>query len=215
MSRSAGPAEDAGDASPVTLLDQPALNLADARAKLDRLMRRRRGLSLGTILLVLIGAVLLRAGNASLGVSVLLGAAIALGLAALAHGDRGRLLTRLVAQGDAWPLDEVRAFERRLLSPRERARLARGLRQAAIVGVSGVSATTLIPPARAALVAVELARLAALFGDTRRAIDARAAALCRRMLCDAALSPLYNPHLSDSDLTRLVAAIRARLADRP
>ena len=41
------------------------------------------------------------------------------------------------------------------------------------------------------------------------AVAPASAALCRRMLCEAAVSPLYNASLSEEDLARLLRAISA------
>jgi hypothetical protein len=193
----------------VLLLDQPPLDVEAARATLAHLRRRAHGLAWCAALLTALGGLLLLRSGGGWGVPVLIGAATAATLAALAHGDRRRLLTRLVAQDDAERLDEVRAFAGQLLSRRERARLARSLAQAAAAGAPGLHELGVIRSDRAHAAAAELSELARTFGDPRVVLQPRAVALCRRLLCDAALSPLYNPNLPESDLARVLAVIRA------
>ena len=120
----------------------------------------------------------------------------------------------LVAQDDAWALPEVRAHARELLRPRERSRLARSLELAARAGDPGFHDMGLVRSDRAWPVAGELRRLARAIGDPAVGLRAPAAALCRRLLCDAAASPLYNPNLPESDLPRLIGLIGAGILDR-
>jgi len=192
----------------VSLLDEPPLGLQIARGRLAELNRRvRHRLEWALAVAVLGVLVLVLYGGGSAGVPLLIGAGAGLLLMANACDDRRRLLVRLVAQDDAWAIDEVRSAAGRLLSSKERGRLSRGLRLAAEAGTPGPQDFAVVRPERAYTVADRLRRLAATIGDTRIPVPAAAVALCRRLLSESFLSPLYNPHLSERDLDRILRAI--------
>jgi hypothetical protein len=192
----------------VSLLDQPPLDLDVARARLATLRAAFIHRALAGALVEVAGLILLARTGGRWAAPLLLGGAVAFVLAALSRGDRDRLLVRLVAQDDAWSLAEVRGFASRLLSPRRRARLARGLALAAAAGEPGLHEYGTIRPERAMAVVEELQWLAGVVADASVPLHPAAAALCRRLLCDAALSPLYNPRIPERDVRRLVAVIR-------
>jgi hypothetical protein len=185
-------------------LDLPRLDLERAFHRLRELRVRGRHLAALTLGLALAGAALVAAVNGSVGVPLLIGAAGALGLLGLCRSDRSRLLVALVAQGDAWALDGVRDAAERLCSPRELRRLARGLRDAAAAGMTGAQVSMMVNPARAGDVRDRLLALAERLSDPPVKVSAPAAAICRRLLCDAQHSPLYNPHVPERDLGRVL-----------
>jgi hypothetical protein len=185
-------------------LDLPQLDLERAFHRLGELRVRGRHLAALTLGLALAGAALVAAVNGSVGVPLLIGAAGALGLLGLCRSDRSRLLVALVAQGDAWALDGVRDAAERLCSPRELRRLAQGLRDAAAAGMTGAQVSMMVNPARAGDVRDRLLALAERLSDPPVKVSAPAAAICRRLLCDAQHSPLYNPHVPERDLGRVL-----------
>jgi hypothetical protein len=150
-------------------------------------------------------------GDGALGIPLLIGAAGAFALVGLSHGDRRRLLVALVAQGDAWSVDGVAALAERLQSPRERRRIADGLRAAADVG-QGAQLFMIVNPPRADAVRGRLVTLAERFGDPLVSVSAQTAAICRRLLCDAQNSPLYNAHLPEDDLQRVLDLVDRELS---
>jgi hypothetical protein len=186
------------------LLDLPQLNLDHALARLRELRDRSRHLVALTLVLAAAGALLVVAVSASAGVPLLIGAAGALGLLGLCRSDRTRLLVALVAQGDAWALDGVRNAAERLRSPRELRRLARGLRAAAAAGMTGAQISMMVDPARAGDVRDRLLALAERLSDPLVKVSAPAVAVSHRLLCDAQHSPLYNPHVPERDLARVL-----------
>jgi hypothetical protein len=193
------------------LLDPQPINLDDAVRLLRELRARARHLvSLGLALAAL-GAALTVAARGRIGVPLLIGAAVSFALWGLCRTDRRRLLVRLVAQGDALALDGVRDIAERLRSPRERRRLASGLRAAAEAGTTGAQISMMVDPARASDVGDRLTALAEAFGDPVVQISAPAAAVCRRLLCDAMHSPLYNPHVPERDLRRVLDLLEREL----
>jgi len=192
------------------LLGTPPLDLADAVRRLGEL-RARAGQLLGLALaLGLSGGLLAGAGEPRVGVPLLIGAAGAIALLGLCRGDRRRLLVSLVAQGDAWNVAGVSELAARLQSPRERRRIAAGLRAAADVG-AGAQLPLMVDAPRAHAAGERLRALAQRFGDPLVSVSAPAAAICRRLLCDAQHSPLYNPHVPEEDLERILALVERDL----
>jgi hypothetical protein len=192
----------------MSLLDEPPLGLQVARRRLAELNRRARHRLECTLAVAALGVVVLALyGGGSPGVPLLVGAGAGALLTLNARDDRGRLLVRLVAQGDAWAIEEVRSAARRLASSKERGRLSRGLALAADAGRPGPQDFAIVRPERAFSVADRLRRLATAIGDPGIPVPASAIALCRRLLSESFLSPLYNPHLSERDLDRILLAI--------
>lgn len=193
----------------MSLLDDPPLDLAAARARLAELralVRRRAVLGLA---LAILGVVLILLGAERVGIPLVIGAAAAALLVGLGRDDRRRLLVRLVAQDDAWAIEEVRRTADRLVSPTERRRLAGGLRHAAEAAIPRHAEFSVVDPFRATESAERLHRLAARIADDAVPLAATGAALCRRLLNEARLSPLYNPNLADADLDRAIARIES------
>ncbi|MFZ1992823.1 MAG: hypothetical protein WAU75_01840, partial [Solirubrobacteraceae bacterium] len=62
----------------------------------------------------------------------------------------------------------------------------------------------MVNPARAGDVRDRLLALAERLTDPPVTVSAPAAAICRRLLCDARHSPLYNPHVPERDLGRVL-----------
>jgi hypothetical protein len=193
----------------MSLLRQPPLELVAASARLEALRRRIRELAVAIVLLSAAGVASAATAHGQVATSLLFAAAVGVAVVALSRGERVHLLTRLVAQGDAERVPEAALFARELVGPARRARLARGLERAAAAGRPGVHDFTHVWPERAYRTRDELLRLASAFRDRTVAVAPASAALCRRMLCEAAVSPLYNASLSEEELARLLRAISA------
>ncbi|MCL2419720.1 MAG: hypothetical protein FWD04_10540 [Conexibacteraceae bacterium] len=188
----------------------PPLDLADAARRLGELRSRARLLLALTLTLTTLGGCLVAVNDVRLGVPLLIGASGAFALLGLCRGDRRRLLVALVAQGDAWNVDGVSELAARLRTPRERGRLADGLRAAADVG-TGLRISLMVDPSRADAVRERLVALAERFNDPLVSISGPAAAICRRLLCDPQHSPLYNTHLPEEDLGRVLDLLEREL----
>jgi hypothetical protein len=199
-----------------TPLDNAPQSLSAASARLDALRTRLIQMLEWFAALVILGVVLLLTESAALAGSVGAGAVTALVLCGLAVDERRRLLLSLVAQGDANAIPEVRALANRLThDPAERRRVAGALRTAARASQAsglGSRAPMVVAPGRVARYAPRLLALADAIGDEHRAVTAPAIALCRRLLTDGAGSPLYNPHLSERELDRVLALVEAGIA---
>jgi len=190
----------------MALLDD-SLSAVDALERVARLRRRARDVALAASLLAAAGATAASLGHGEIGFAALVGAAVGFGAAGLARAERRTVLTRLVAAG----IDgaEVRPFAAELVSPSLRRRLARGLEVAAAAGRPGLHEYTHVRPERAGAVRDDLLELAAAFRNPARPVTPASAALCRRLICEASVSPLYNPALPDQELTRTLRAIGA------
>lgn len=162
-------------------------------------------------LLTLVGGWLLATHPGGLGVPLLIGAAAAFGLAGICRSDRRRLLVRLVAQGDAYGIEEVSRLAKRLLTARERQRLAKALRGAVESLLPGAQSTLMVNPARVDMVAERLSAIADAIADVGVAISAQAAALCRQLLHEPMRSPLYNPGIPEPELPRLLDLVERGL----
>jgi hypothetical protein len=177
-----------------------------------RLGGRIRELLTASALLAAPGVALAATGHANAAAAVLAGALAGVSGAAIARSERRRELFRLVAAGrTAEP--EVCAFANELVGPTRRRRLAEGLRRAARAGEPGLQELTHIRPERAHALHAQLLELAAAFADQSRALRPESAALCRRLLCEPMVSPLYNTKLPLEELERALEQIRSGISD--
>ncbi len=172
------------------------------------LRRRARDLVGASALFAAAGIALAAGGHAQDAAAALAAAAAGAAAVGLLRSERRRELSLLVAAGRS-DSPEARAFAAQLLSPARRRRLAAGLRRAARAGEPGLHELTHIRPERAYALHGELVELAAAFADESRAVRPESAALCRRLLCEPTLSPLYNASLPFEELERTLDEIRA------
>jgi hypothetical protein len=197
----------------VTVLEQRI----DADAAAERaaaLARRAREMIIAAALVGIVGIAAAVLGRGQVSASLLLGAAVGIAIAALARGDRQKLLTRIVAQGDGERCADAMRLAADLVRGPRRRRLAAGLERAASVARPGVHDYTHVRPDRAFAARAELLALAAAFRDDDATIAPASAALCRRMLCEAASSPLYNPRIPEDELARLLRTIASGIRTR-
>jgi hypothetical protein len=157
-----------------------------------------------------VGAGLTAGGRSGLGWPVLIGAVAAIVGAAWMRADRRTMLTRLVAQGDALSMPDVRVYADRLVA--RRLVIASGLRHVISSCARGSGELVLVQPERVDAHADRLKRLADAFADPHVPIHPVSAALCVRMLREPASSPLYNPHVPADELDRLLTAIERGIA---
>jgi hypothetical protein len=175
---------------------------------------RRRMIQLagGALVLCVAGVLLIVTGHTSAGCYVLAGALAAIGTAVVIRSDTQRLLTDLVAQGDAFGLAPVRHHADRLNT--RRAVVAAGFRDALETTRNPVAHVAPFCTERVALYAHRLERLADAFADQRRKISPIATALSVRLLSEAVSSPLYNDRLPVTRLDRILTTIEHGV-DRP
>jgi hypothetical protein len=197
-----------------TICGMEPVELGLAKEQLDALAWRSRELVAGSLILAVAAFLAAWTVGPQLALSLACGAAVGLAFSYLAHSERSSLLTRLVSQGDTVRVGEAKAHARKLAAPSMRLRLARGLDCAAAAGRPGLHEYTWVIPERAFDFYAELQRLAAAFRDMTVPVTPTSAALCRRMLCEAATSPLYNRNIPKIELARLLQAIRAGIDSR-
>jgi hypothetical protein len=185
------------------------VELDSSRERLRLLRRRCRDFVAAAAAVAAGGASVVALGRADLGVPALIAAGVGLGVSGLAATERTQLLTRLVACGLGDGVPEAAGFARALTTPRRRARLARGLELAVEAGRPGQHDLTHVRPDRAHCVREQLADLARAFRDPSRPVTPASAALCRRLLCEPTVSPLFNPGLPEHELARALSAIAA------
>lgn len=178
-----------------------------------RLAGRSRELLAASALLLAPGTALAASSHPNAGAAVLTAALAGTVGAAVARAERRRELFRLVAAGRTGD-PAVRSFAYELLTPTRRRRLAEGLRRAARAGEPGLQELTHIRPERAHALHTELLDLAAAIADQSRALRPESAALCRRLLCEPIVSPLYNANLPIEELERALHEIRAGVGGR-
>ena|SRR2546425_12094722 len=183
------------------------VELDESLERLRLLRRRCRDFVVAALLLTAGGITLVALGRADLGSAALIAASAGLGISGLAASERANVLTRLVASDLGRGIPEVSAFAHALTSPSRRRRLARGLELALRAGRPGLHEFTHMRPDRAHGASFQLAELATAFRDPSRRVSPASAALCRRLLCEAAVSPLYNTALPEQELARALEAI--------
>ena len=194
-------------------LSHPHQNLTTASSRLTELHDRTRAAIEWCVALLIGGGVLWLVGSHALAFAAGAGAAAAVVVGAFAVDDRRRLVLGLVVQGDATSIPEVSALADRLAhDPAERRRVAAALRAVSSGDRSGGGMPTTINPGRAAAYAPRMLALADAIADQQRAVAPQAVALCRTLLTDGAISPLYNPNLPERDLDRVLAAAEAGVA---
>ncbi len=196
-----------------TLLDNAPRSLTEASARLDQLRRRMIETLEWFAALVVLAGVLLLTESVALAGAVGAGALTALAICGLAIDERRRLLLSLVACGDANSIPEVRALGERLVhDPAHRRRVAASLRLAAHAGRAngvGSRAPMVLAPGRVETYAPRLLALADAIGDERISVSPPAVALCWRLLSDGIGSPLYNPHVPERELDRVLKVVEA------
>ena len=196
------------------LLDQESLDLREAERRLSALSRRSReliGLGLGLAVVAALTAAISQSGP---GVPIAVGAVAAFGLAGLARADRRKLLVRLVAQGDALAIAEVESHAQRLTTPRERRRLADGLRTAVASVGPGAHVAVMVDAPRVDDFAPRLLGIAEAISDQGVSFSPQALALCGQMLHDPMRSPLCNPHVPERELPRILDLVERGRAAR-
>jgi hypothetical protein len=158
------------------------------------------------------GVVLVALGRVAIALCSAVGVAAAMATIALIRGNSQRLLTDLVAQGDALGLAPVREHAQHLI--KQRTRLATCLRRV-LADLNGSRTALPLCADRLQLYADRIEGLASAFADQDLPISPVAAALCARLLWEPGRSPLYNDHLPVVRLERLLDVIETGVGDSP
>jgi hypothetical protein len=179
--------------------------LSDAERQIKQLLVAAVGLAVAGIVLFVLGRV-------TAALCTIVGIIVALATAGLIRGSAQRLLTELVAQGDAFSLAPVRSHAQRLVA--QRGRLARGLKLV-LESVNAHATAMPVCPDRVIRYAGRFEALARAFADKNQPISPVAAAVCARLLWEPAASPLYNDHLPVDRLERILGVIETGVWDSP
>lgn len=186
-------------------LGPSAHDLRDASRVLASDARRIEALLLIAVLLAAAGVTLVTAGWPTTGWWMVLGSLGAVGTAVSVRADSRRLLTDLVAQGDAFSLPPVRSHADRLLH--QRVVIATGLQRAVDALQAPAAAVSPYCVERVQTHARRLEGLADAFSNERIQVTPVSAALCMRLLCEPVVSPLFNDRLPTDSLDRILTTI--------
>ena len=173
-------------------------DLAQDRRRVMQLAWAALGLTVAGVLFVVTGRVVP-------GCCVLACALAAAGTAIVIRSDTRRLLTALVAQGDAFGLSPVRHHADRLAAVRPV--VAAGFRDALETMRNPMAYVAPFCTERVERDAHRLDRLASAFADQDVQVSPIATALSVRLLSEPVTSPLYNDRLPVQRLDHILAAI--------
>jgi hypothetical protein len=182
-----------------------ARSIDDAAESISR--KRRQALE-AAILAAICGLLAFAALGSSVRLAFALAAGaafeVALSLASLV--SRRCLIARLALEPDAYCIPEVEAYGKALTRPKHRAQLADGLRS---MVRNALRPGNLYLPDRVLRHARDLEALARDLRSPAVRVHPASVARCRRLLTEAAESPLYNPRLSEEDLEAILRRIRS------
>jgi hypothetical protein len=169
--------------------------------------RRRRALESGGLAAVCaLLAWLALESSSSLALALAVGAGFEILLVIGLFLARRGLISRLALEPDAYCIPEVKAYGETLTKPRQRAIVADGLRS---MVRDALRPGVLYLPDRVMRHARELESIARDFRSPGVRVHPASVARCRRLLTEAAESPLYNPRLTEEDLETILRRIRS------
>ena len=196
-----------------SVVDDHAVDPHAAAAVLARLAQRARDAALGAVLALLLGF-----GSCSLGymeIALPAGAAALTGLfvAAVARGERGALVARLIGQRSAYQIPEVARAAERMACMGRRQELARALARLVFVAEGIEPATMGIDgiPERIAQHSDDLLGLAFLIASDGVKVHPATLALLDRLLGATSRSPLYNRAIPEQHLRIAIQRMRASI----
>jgi hypothetical protein len=144
--------------------------------------------------------------SASLALALAAGAGFELLVTAWSLLSRRELIARLALEPDAYTIPEVVAYGVHLTRPRYRRTLAQGIRK---MVREALRPDALYLGDRVLHYARDLEAMARDLVLPNVRVHPASVARCRRLLTEAAESPLYNPKLPEEDIPQTVRRIRA------
>jgi hypothetical protein len=199
-------ADACGVADPLaSVVDDHAVDPHAAAAALARLAQRTRDAALGAALALVVGFGLVLLGYTEIALPAGAGALTGLFVAAVARGERGALVARLIGQRSAYQIPEVARAAERMACMGRRQELARALTRLVLVaegiepGTAGIDGI----PERICEHADDLLGLAFLIASDGVKVHPATLALLDRLLGSTIRSPLY---------TRAIPAQHLRIA---
>jgi hypothetical protein len=196
-----------------SVVDDHAVDPHAAAAVLARLTQRARDAALGAGLAVVLGFGLALVGYMEIALPAGAAALTGLFVAAVARGERGALVARLIGQRSAYQIPEVARAAERMACMGRRQELARALArlvfvaegiEPATIGVDGI-------PERIAQHADDLLGLAFLIASDGVKVHPATLALLDRLLGATSRSPLYSRAIPEQHLRIAIQRMRASI----
>jgi hypothetical protein len=196
-----------------SIVDDYAVDPHAAAAALARLTQRVRDAVLGSVLALVLGLGLVLLGYREIALPACAAALAGFFVAAVARGERGALVARLVGQRSAYQIPEVARAAERMSCADHRHELARALTRLVLVadgiepsspGINGIAERILRH-------ADELLGLAFLIASDGVRVHPASLALLERLLGSTARSPLYSPVIPEGHLRIAIQRIRASI----
>jgi hypothetical protein len=209
---------ESADASAVadpfpSVVDDHAVDPHAAAAVLARLAQRARDAAVAAVVALVLGLGLTLLGHAEIALPA--GAAGLTGffVAAVARGERGALVARLVGQRSAYAIPEVVRAAERISSMAHRCELARALTRLVLVAEGIEPATIGLEGIADRIVghADDLYGLAFLIASDGVKVHPASLALLDRLLGSTVRSPLYNRAIPEQHLRIAIQRIRASI----
>ena len=196
-----------------SVVDDHAVDPHAAAAVLARLAQRTRDAAVGAILALVVGLGLALLGYEEIALPACAAALTGFFVAAVARGERGALVARLVGQRSAYQIPEVARAAERMASTARRQELARALTRLVFVadGIEPTAAGLEGIPERILPLADDLLGLAFLIASDGVKIHPASLALLDRLLGSTTRSPLYNRAIPEQHLRIAVQRIRASI----
>ena len=196
-----------------SVVDDHAVDPHAAAAVLARLAQRTRDAAVGAVMALVVGLGLVLLGYAEIALPACAAALTGFFVAAVARGERGALVARLIGQRSAYQIPEVARAAERMASAQRRHELARALTRLVFVaegiepataGLEGI-AERILPHAD------DLLGLAFLIASDGVKVHPASLALLDRLLGSTARSPLYSRAIPEQHLRIAIQRIRASI----
>lgn len=196
-----------------SIVDDHAVDPHAAAAVLARLAQRARDAAVGAMLALVLGLGLVLLGNQEIAIPACAAALTGFFVAAVARGERGALLARLIGQRSAYQIPEVVRAAERLASLPNRCELARALTRLVFVAEGIEPAATGVDgiPERILPLGDELLGLAFLIASDGVKVHPASLALLDRLLGSTMRSPLYSRTIPEQHLRIAIHRIRASI----
>jgi hypothetical protein len=208
------PADACAVAEPLaSVVDEHAVDPHAAAAVLARLAQRTRDAAVGAILALVVGLGLVLLGYTQIALPACAAALTGFFVAAVARGERGALVARLIGQRSAYQIPEVARAAERMASAQHRHELARALArlvlvaegiEPAVAGLEGIS-ERILPHAD------DLLGLAFLIASDGVKVHPASLALLDRLLGSTMRSPLYSRAIPEQHLRIAIQRVRASI----
>jgi hypothetical protein len=196
-----------------SVVDDHAVDPHAAAAVLARLAQRTRDAALAAVMALVLGLGLVALGNSQIALPACAAALTGFFVAAVARGERGALVSRLVGQRSAYQIPEVVRAAERISSMEHRCALARALTRLVLVAEGIEPATIGLDgiPERIVEHSGDLLGLAFLIASDGVKVHPASLALLDRLLGSTMRSPLYNRAIPEQHLRIAIQRIRASI----